>query len=108
VILNAHDPPVSSGLDRAPLLDDQLNVQYSADGDVAWADVGSTAVHAIVERFQPELALHGHIHESKGRYEMGRTIGFNPGSVYQESILQGVLIRMSKKKGVTDFLFTTG
>jgi Icc-related predicted phosphoesterase len=108
VILNAHDPPVSSGLDRAPLLDDQLNVQYSADGDVAWADVGSAAVRAIVERFQPELALHGHIHESKGRYEMGRTIGFNPGSVYQESILQGVLIRMSKKKGVTDFLFTTG
>jgi uncharacterized protein len=108
VRLTPHDPPGGSGLDRAPLLDEELNVQYSPDGDVAWADVGSRAVRGIVERFQPQLALHGHIHESKGRYNIDGTVGFNPGSVYQEGVLQGVLIRLSKKKGVTDFLFTAG
>lgn len=108
VILNAHDPPVGSGLDRAPSLDGDLRVQVSADGDVMWKDVGSRAVRSVVEEYQPQLGLHGHIHESKGRYTIGRTMGFNPGSVYQDGVLQGVLIRLSKKKGIVDFLFTSG
>jgi Icc-related predicted phosphoesterase len=41
--------------------------------------VGSTIVRAFVEREQPELVLCGHIHESRGIDEVGRTKVVNPG-----------------------------
>jgi Icc-related predicted phosphoesterase len=43
--------------------------------------VGSTVVRAFVEREQPQLVLCGHIHESRGTDEIGRTQIVNPGPV---------------------------
>ena len=54
----------------------------------------STAVRAVIERHQPLLAVHGHIHESQGRLDIGRTVCVNPGSEYTEGVLKGVLIRL--------------
>ena len=41
--------------------------------------VGSTAVRQILEEYQPLLALHGHIHESRGAAQIGRTLALNSG-----------------------------
>lgn len=43
--------------------------------------VGSTAIRAFVEREQPDLVLCGHIHESRGMDEIGRSRILNPGPV---------------------------
>ena len=51
-------------------------------GQVKFAPVGSTAVRDAIERDQPLLELHGHIHESSGIRRIGRTIAINPGSDY--------------------------
>lgn len=60
--------------------------------------VGSTAVRTAIERVQPVLSLHGHIHESKAAGKLGRTVLLNPGSTYGEGTLQGVLITLEKGK----------
>jgi Icc-related predicted phosphoesterase len=43
--------------------------------------VGSEVIRAFVERTQPELVLCGHIHESRGLDEIGRSRIVNPGPV---------------------------
>ena len=60
-----HVPPYDSGLDTAPLLDENLRPTISA-GDVLRGPVGSKAVRAIIEKYQPVLSVHGHIHEAGG------------------------------------------
>jgi Icc-related predicted phosphoesterase len=69
--------------------------------------VGSTAVLSAIKEYQPLLGLHGHIHESKGAMKIGRTVCFNPGSMYSEGMLQGVLLAIDKNK-VKSYLFTSG
>ena len=70
--------------------------------------VGSRSIRRLVEERQPTLALHGHIHEGRGRYKLGRAVGINPGSQYQDGVLMGVLIRVSPTSGVRDITFTAG
>ena len=41
---------------------------------------------------QPLVGLHGHIHESGGRFRIGRTQAFNPGSEYVQGALQGWIV----------------
>jgi Icc-related predicted phosphoesterase len=88
-----HVPPAGSGLDMAPRLDDDLRIQ-TIGGEPEMVPVGSTAVRDVIERFQPLLALHGHIHESQGAIEIGRTMCVNPGSDYSDGVLRGALIRI--------------
>ncbi len=107
-IFNFHDPPYHSDIDVAPKLDDALRVQYRSSGEVIYAPVGSKSVRVLVEKYQPMLGLHGHVHEGRGRYKIGRTIGFNPGSDYTEGMLRGVLLRLSDQKGIRDYTFTMG
>ncbi len=97
VIFNFHDPPKGSGLDLALKLTADLRVQSGA-GQPLLAPVGSSAVRAAIERVQPTLALHGHIHESRAATRIGRTLAINPGSVYSEGVLQGVLLTLEGGK----------
>ena len=60
------------------------------------APVGSTACRAAIERYQPLLGLHGHLHESRGVHKLGRTICLNPGSEYNEGILRGALVELRR------------
>ena len=46
----------------------------------------------MIEDCQPLLSMHGHIHESKGRVEIGQTVCVNPGSRYNTGWLDGVLL----------------
>jgi Icc-related predicted phosphoesterase len=68
-----HSPPFKTNLDRL--------------FDGRW--VGSQAIRAFVEKYQPYLTLHGHIHESSeisGTYwdRIGKTICLNPGQSTEE------------------------
>jgi Icc-related predicted phosphoesterase len=92
-IFNFHDPPHGSGLDMAPKLTRDLRVE-SGGGQPLLEPVGSRSVRAAIERVQPVLSLHGHIHESRAVAHIGRTLTINPGSVYGEGTLQGALVTL--------------
>lgn len=68
-----HAPPYGSKLDQA-------------FGNHSW---GSRSVRQALERLQPQLSLHGHIHESpvvSGSFQdtIGRTVALNPGQTSAE------------------------
>jgi len=108
-IFNIHVPPHGTPIDEAPELDENLRPKLAPGGEVMKRPVGSTAVRSAIEKYQPMLGLHGHVHESRGFVKIGRTLCVNPGSEYTEGILRGVLIQIDlKKKKVGDFLFTSG
>jgi Icc-related predicted phosphoesterase len=91
-----HVPPYDSGLDTAPILDENLRPTISA-GDVLRGPVGSTAVRRVIEKYQPLLGVHGHIHESGGDRKIGDTVCINPGSEANHGILRGYLVDIGKK-----------
>lgn len=90
-IFNLHCPPYDSGLDSAPELTEDLRV-VTKGGEQVIVPVGSRAVRALIERHQPLLGLHGHIHESRNAAMLGRTLCLNPGSVYAEGVIDGVIV----------------
>ncbi|MFW9967287.1 MAG: phosphoesterase [Candidatus Thorarchaeota archaeon] len=91
VLCNFHDPPYNSGLDVAPQLTEDHRVAKAGAHEIM-APVGSKSVRAVIEKYQPLLGMHGHIHESVGYRKLGRTLCVNPGSEYREGILKGFLI----------------
>ncbi len=101
-IFNFHAPPYGYALDLAPELSKDL-VQ-AADRKI---HVGSRAVAKMIQKYQPLLGLHGHIHESRGVQKIGRTTIVNPGSEYSEGILKGVVLILQKGK-LKDYVFTSG
>ena len=107
-IWNLHMPPYDTSIDRAPRLDGSLRIQFDGAGEPIMVPVGSHAIRDLIAERQPTIALHGHIHEGRGRYRIGATTGFNPGSQYQDGVLQGLLLRVSARKGLLDFTFTAG
>lgn len=96
-VFNIHVPPVDSGLDDAPVLDADLRV-VQVLGQVKFAPAGSTAVRRMIERHQPLVSLHGHIHEASGIRRIGRTIAINPGSDYSTGTLNGALVTLERDK----------
>lgn len=101
-IFNFHAPPYGYALDLAPELTE--NLVQAADRKI---HVGSRAVAKMIEKYQPLLGLHGHIHESRGAQKAKRTLLINPGSEYSEGILKGAVIVLEKGK-VKDYIFTSG
>lgn len=91
-----HVPPHDSGLDTAPILNENLRPTISA-GDVLRGPVGSTAVRKLIETYQPVLTIHGHIHESGGERKIGKTLCINPGSEANAGILRGYIVDIGKK-----------
>lgn len=98
-IFNFHVPPVETHLDRAALLDESFTPIVKG-GQVQIGNVGSSSVRTLIERYQPMLSLHGHIHESPGMSKIGRTMAINPGSDYADGILRGAIVTIDRKKGV--------
>jgi uncharacterized protein len=96
-IFNLHVPPIGSGLDQAAKLDGTLKPIISG-GAMVMIDAGSSAVRASVEKHQPLIGLHGHIHESRGKVKIGTTLCVNPGSEYGEGLLKGVLCELDDGK----------
>lgn len=96
-VFNIHVPPYGTGIDEAPGLDAELQVQQKA-GQVRMEPAGSTAVFGLITEMQPLLGLHGHIHEASGFRRVGRTLVLNPGSDYGSGILNGALITLEPDK----------
>jgi Icc-related predicted phosphoesterase len=92
-IFNLHVPPYDSGLDTAREINPDLTVVYKS-GSPHEVPVGSTAVRQIIEEYQPVLALHGHIHESRGEAQIGRTLAINSGSEYNSGRIHGVTVAL--------------
>jgi Icc-related predicted phosphoesterase len=106
-IFNLHVPPHGTNLDQAPELDENLTPRLSLGGGFKIISVGSLSVRAAIERYQPLLGLHGHIHESRSAQKIGRTMCINPGSEYGEGVLRGVVLELSPSK-LEDYVFTQG
>ena len=105
-IFNFHAPPYASNLDAAPQLD--ADMKYVAGGQ-ALVPVGSKAVRESILDYGPALSLHGHIHEGKGAVKLGRTLAVNPGSSYEDGVLQAAIVDLDAKKGeVKRYLLING
>ncbi|MBN8581322.1 MAG: metallophosphoesterase [Anaerolineae bacterium] len=103
-IFNIHVPPHKSGLDEAPELDKDLRPVLAGNSMIP---VGSTALRKAIEKTQPLLSLHGHIHEGRGSTRIGKTLVINPGSMYEQGTLLGAIIKLGKNK-VDNYVLTTG
>jgi Icc-related predicted phosphoesterase len=96
-IFNFHAPPKDSTLDTCPQLDWTTDppTQVVSSGQPVLYGAGSEAVRAAIQRYQPMLGLHGHIHESQSAAKLGRTLCVNPGSEYGEGVLRGCLLTIA-------------
>lgn len=74
-IFVSHAPPHNSGLDV-----------------VEGKNVGSLAIRGFIEKHQPLLSLHGHVHEFTGSVKIGKTICVNAGSGHMENLLKAAVI----------------
>jgi uncharacterized protein len=105
-IFNFHAPPFGSNLDDAPALDEDLQPIL---GGRAMRPVGSKAVRESIAEHQPLVSLHGHIHEGKGTQRLGKTLAINPGSAYEEGVLQGSIVELDDKRGkIKNYQLVTG
>ena len=104
-IFNFHPPPFGTSLDEAPALDENLRPMH---GGRALRHVGSTAVREAIDKYQPMLSLHGHIHEGKGITRIGKTLAINPGSAYEEGLLLASIIELDQKKGIKSYQLVNG
>jgi hypothetical protein len=103
-VFNLHPPPYGSGLDEAPELTKDLRPAYAGRSLVP---VGSKSVLAVIDKYQPLLGLHGHIHEGKGTRKYKKTLCINPGSMYEQGILHGAVVELQPKK-IGTYVLTTG
>jgi len=99
-----HAPPYGSGLDEAPELTKDLRPTFAGRSLVP---VGSQAVLKVIEKYQPLLGLHGHVHEGKGTKKIKRTLCINPGSMYEQGILHGAVVELKPNK-IRSYVLTTG
>jgi len=108
-IFNFHDPPSDSTLDTCPMLDWTTDppTPIVKAGQLVMHGAGSRTVRQAVEKHQPMLGLHGHIHESPGAIKIGRTLCVNPGSEYGEGMLRGVLLNIAAGK-IESYQLTRG
>ena len=103
-IFNLHNPPYGSGLDEAPELTKDMRPAYAGRSLVP---VGSHAVLELIEKYEPLLTLHGHIHEGKGTRKYKRTLCINPGSMYEQGMLHGAVVELKPNK-IGNYILTTG
>lgn len=102
-IFNLHVPPYDSTLDTAAELDGDLRV-LTIGAEPKLIPVGSTAVRDLIERYQPLVALHGHVHESPGAVRIGRTLCLNPGSAYHTGRISGCLVKLEGHRARHQFV----
>ena len=108
-VLNFHCPPLDSSLDTCLKLDASVwpPTPLLQNGQAIYYGAGSQAVTDALVNYQPTVGLHGHIHESRGMIDYGRTPAFNPGSEYGEGVLRGLIVAIRGGE-VVGHQFTSG
>jgi Icc-related predicted phosphoesterase len=111
-VFNFHCPPKDTPIDTClklekPVRPGELPKPIRLGGRFVTTGGGSVAVREAVERYQPLVGLHGHIHESGGRFRIGRTQSFNPGSEYVQGSLQGWIVSLSRGR-LASYQHTSG
>jgi Icc-related predicted phosphoesterase len=96
-VFNFHCPPKDTPIDTClklerPVSPGELPTPVREGGRFVSIGGGSRAVREAVQGYQPLVGLHGHIHESAGRFRIGKTQCFNPGSEYVQGALQGWIV----------------
>ena len=105
-IFNFHAPPYGSNLDNAPKIGADMNY---VSGGQALIPVGSHAIRDAILEYGPVLSLHGHIHEGRGAVKLGKTLAVNPGSTYEDGVLQAAIVDLDVKKAeVKRYLLING
>jgi Icc-related predicted phosphoesterase len=107
-IFNLHCPPRDTHLDQAPMIDADFKPRAGMAGGVELGSVGSTAVRSLIERHQPAVGLHGHVHECSAGEHLGRTLCVNPGSNYLMGTLRGAIVEMNEDGEVRGWQMTEG
>ncbi len=92
-IFNIHVPPYDTNCDQDVQYDEDLNPILDG-GELATGPVGSKAVRQAIEKYQPMLSLHGHVHGSRGVSTIGRTVAVNPGCDYNSGTLRGAILEI--------------
>ncbi len=103
-VFNLHAPPYGSGLDEAPELTKDMRPAYAGRSLVP---VGSKSVMKVIEKYEPLLGLHGHIHEGKGTRKFKKTLCINPGSMYEQGMSAWSGVELKPQK-VGNYVLTTG
>jgi uncharacterized protein len=100
-VFNLHAPPKDTPIDTCLQVEDATGLgagemprPVRTGGRFHYIGGGSAAVREAVSMYQPAVALHGHIHESGGRFRLGRTQCFNPGSEYLQGTLRGWIVAL--------------
>jgi Icc-related predicted phosphoesterase len=108
-IFNFHCPPLDSGLDTCLKLDASVwpPTPVIVNGQPIYYGAGSRSVADALTEYQPTVGIHGHIHESRGVTNYGRTLALNPGSEYGEGVLRGLIVTI-RGGDVVGHQFTSG
>ena len=82
-VFNFHCPPKDTPIDTCLKLEvggrpGELPRPDRSGGRFHYIGGGSPAVREAIARYQPVVGLHGHIHESGGRFRLGRTQMLQP------------------------------
>jgi Icc-related predicted phosphoesterase len=89
IIFISHNVPYNTKLD----LIHSKEAQNKAQGK----HYGSKLVRRIIQKYQPILAIGGHIHESSGKSKLGKTTIINPGAAHEG---KAAIIEINKKINV--------
>jgi Icc-related predicted phosphoesterase len=108
-IFSLHAPPYGTKLDVAPMLSKDLRME-SGLGTSPFQNVGSKAVRTIIEKYQPLVGVHGHVHECAGKDKIGNTLIFNHGSEYAQGVLRGIILifNVDKQAKYANYLSVSG
>jgi Icc-related predicted phosphoesterase len=112
-VFNLHCPPKNTPIDTCLLVETEglepgeLPRPVRRGAHYLTTGGGSKAVGEAIEAYQPLIGLHGHIHESPGRFRIGRTPCLNPGSEYDQGRLDGCIVTL-KRGRVTAYQHTSG
>jgi Icc-related predicted phosphoesterase len=90
-IFSFHAPPYATKLDVAPNLTKDLRMMSGLGGS-PFQNVGSHAVRTMIEKYQPLVGVHGHVHECASKDKIGNTFIFNHGSEYAQGMLRGIIL----------------
>lgn len=108
-IFSLHAPPYGTKLDVAPKLNKDLRMESGLGGS-PFQNVGSKSVRTIIEKYQPLVGVHGHVHECAGKDKIGNTLIFNHGSEYAQGVLRGLILifNVDKQAKYANYLSVSG